>query len=148
MTVELTESSPLPYAGDVTVLQAWDMLKDNQTAILVDVRTKAEWSFVGLPDLSSLNKQVQTICWVQFPDMAPNSRFMDELNSVQQDASAPILFLCRSGVRSIAAAVAATAAGYPNCYNILGGFEGDFEGNRHRGTSGGWEAEKPQCVQG
>ncbi len=148
MTVEGAQTSGQGYAGDVTVSEAWGILKNDQNAVLVDVRTNAEWSFVGLPDLSSLDKKVQPISWVLFPEMSPNPRFLEDLNAGQTDKSAPVLFLCRSGVRSIAAAIAATNAGYTDCYNILGGFEGDPDGSRHRGNISGWKAEKLNWVQG
>jgi len=148
MTVVGTQIGAQGYAGDVTVLQAWDMLKDSQNTTLVDVRTKAEWSFVGLPDLSSIDKKVYPISWVLFPDMSPNSCFIEELKTSQPDVTAPVLFLCRSGVRSIAAAIAATNAGYTKCYNVLGGFEGDLDKSNHRGNSAGWKAENLNWVQG
>ncbi|MBL4907211.1 MAG: hypothetical protein JKX94_07155 [Sneathiella sp.] len=148
MTVERTQVGVKGYAGDLTVLQAWDMLKDSLNTALIDVRTKAEWTFVGLPDLSSIDKKIHPISWVLFPDMSPNSRFVEELKTSQPDVTAPVLFLCRSGVRSIAAAIAATNAGYANCYNVLGGFEGDLDKSSHRGTSAGWKAENLNWVQG
>lgn len=148
MTVEGTQTSRQDYAGDLTVSETWEMLQTNPNAVLVDVRTNAEWSFVGLPDLSSLRKKVQPISWALFPDMSPNPQFLDELASSQPDKSGPTLFLCRSGVRSVAAAISATIAGYSNCYNILGGFEGDPDQSRHRGNLNGWKAENLNWVQG
>ena len=148
MTVQGTETGANGYAGDVTTSQAWEMLKDSQNSLLVDVRTNAEWSFVGLPDLSSLNKQVQPISWVLFPAMSPNPQFLQDLMAAHPDKDAPVLFLCRSGVRSIAAAIAATNAGYSKCYNILDGFEGHPDESRHRGTSSGWKFDNLAWVQG
>lgn len=148
MTAENRQAGTQPYAGDVTVLQAWTLLKENPEAILVDVRTNAEWAFVGTPDLSSLGKKVIPISWVLFPNMSPNEQFIDSLKPQQLTPSAPILFLCRSGVRSIAAAISATNAGYTQCYNVLGGFEGDLDQNRHRGKTGGWKNEQLAWVQG
>ena len=127
------------YAGDVTPLQAWDMLKNDEGAVLVDVRTEAEWAYVGLPDLSKIGKKCALISWVRFPDMSPNPAFLQSLQDAQSDTTKPILFLCRSGVRSIAAAVTATAAGYSACYNILEGFEGNHDANTHRGAVSGWK---------
>ncbi|WP_206378142.1 rhodanese-like domain-containing protein [Sneathiella limimaris] len=127
------------YAGDITPNEAWDILQSNPDAILVDVRTNAEWAFVGVPDLTALNKSCHMISWVMFPDMSPNPTFLDQIQEVQADKSQPILFLCRSGVRSIAAAIAATKEGYETCYNILEGFEGDHDTHGHRGTVGGWK---------
>jgi len=147
MTNVGTNTGNKQYAGDVTAKQAWQILEENKAAILVDVRTTAEWAYVGLPDLSKLSKTCHLVSWVQFPDMSPNPNFLPALKSLQGDFSAPVLFLCRSGVRSIAAAIAATNAGYENCYNILEGFEGDADVTRHRGNVGGWKVENLDWVQ-
>ena len=133
------------YAGDLSVAEAWDVLKDNPKAQLVDVRTQAEWSFVGLPDLSSLNRGVHCIEWQSFPAMSANPDFAAEADAAVTGAGAgkdaPILFLCRSGARSRAAAIAMTSAGYARAYNVAGGFEGDLDPARHRGTKNGWKAQ-------
>ena len=139
--------SPNTYAGDITVQEAWKTLESDPGAILVDVRTDAEWTYVGLPDLSRLGKRVQPISWVLFPDMSPNMSFVQELEACQPEKDAPIIFLCRSGVRSIAAAEAATKAGYAKCYNVLEGFEGNKDGEGHRGRTGGWKAANLEWVQ-
>ncbi|USG61356.1 rhodanese-like domain-containing protein [Sneathiella marina] len=140
-------SKPDGYAGDITVQEAWQMLENNPNALLIDVRTNAEWAYVGLPDLSSLGKRVEPISWVLFPDMSPNVNFVNELEACQSDKDAPMIFLCRSGVRSIAAAKSATMAGYHNSYNILEGFEGNTDADGHRGTTGGWKAANLRWVQ-
>ncbi|MAL79222.1 MAG: sulfurtransferase [Sneathiella sp.] len=127
------------YAGDITVQEAWDMLESDPDAVLIDVRTNAEWAYVGLPDLSALGKAVQRVSWVLFPDMAKNQGFVQEISDLQPKKSAPMIFLCRSGVRSIAAAEAATRAGYSRAYNVLEGFEGGPDPEGHRGTVGGWK---------
>ena len=129
------------YAGDITVQEAWDMLESDPDAVLIDVRTNAEWAYVGLPDLSALGKAVQRVSWVLFPDMAKNQGFIDEISAVQPKKSAPMIFLCRSGVRSIAAAETATRAGYSRAYNVLEGFEGGPDPEGHRGTVGGWKVD-------
>jgi len=135
------------YAGDITPQQAWDMLESQKGAQLVDVRTNAEWAFVGLPDLSVIDKFCHQISWTQFPDMSANPAFLDQLAAAQTDKNQPVLFLCRSGVRSIAAAIAATAAGYTACYNILDGFEGDHDSDRHRGIQSGWKVSNLNWIQ-
>jgi rhodanese-related sulfurtransferase len=94
---------------------------------------------VGLPDLGALGKPVLTIEWVRFPDGARNERFVEELAAAGVPKSAPALFLCRSGVRSVAAAEAAAAAGWTAAQNILEGFEGNPDDAGHRGTTGGWK---------
>lgn len=140
MTTSGNSTVTSQYAGDITPLQAWDMLKEDNGAVLVDVRTDAEWAYVGLPDLSKIGKNCALISWARFPDMSPNPAFLQNLQDVQPEHAKPVLFLCRSGVRSIAAAVAATSAGYSQCYNILEGFEGNHDTQAHRGAVSGWKA--------
>jgi rhodanese-related sulfurtransferase len=129
----------MPYAGDIDPPAAYAVLTDDPAAVLVDVRTRAEWSYVGTPDLSALGKPVLQVEWVRFPDGARNERFVDELAAAGVPKEAPVLFLCRSGVRSIAAAEAATAAGWTAAQNVLEGFEGNPDTAGHRGTTGGWK---------
>lgn len=137
----MSEQKPsAAYAGDVTPTQAWTALKADPTAQLVDVRTAAEWNFVGLPDLSDIRREVRRIEWQFYPSMAPNPDFMAEVAAVHPDKQAPIYFLCRSGARSRAAAIALTQAGYERAFNIAGGFEGDLDEHRHRGARNGWKA--------
>jgi rhodanese-related sulfurtransferase len=129
--------------GDVTPVEAWDILKRDPKAQLVDVRTTAEWAFVGVPDLHALNRRVVTIEWSSFPSMARNSAFETqlaaELKAQGAGADTPIVFLCRSGARSLSAAKAMAALGYSRCINIAGGFEGDLDGEKHRGARNGWK---------
>lgn len=129
------------YAGDVSVTEAWRLLQSEPSAQLVDVRTAAEWAFVGLPDLSSLERRVHCVEWTRFPGGAPNPAFAAETTAaLGSDKSIAVVFLCRSGVRSRAAAIAMTSAGYTRAFNIAGGFEGDLDGERHRGKTNGWKA--------
>lgn len=129
----------MSYAGDVTPEEAWKLLNDNPEAVLVDCRTDAEWKFVGVPDLSSLQRDVLFIEWNRF-DGTHNDGFVDDLRSAGvSPGGRPVVFLCRSGNRSIGAAAAATEAGIGPSYNILDGFEGNLDEHRHRGTTG-WKA--------
>ncbi|HEY5346696.1 MAG TPA: rhodanese-like domain-containing protein [Rhizomicrobium sp.] len=132
------------YAGDLDAAAAWDGLKADPSAQLVDVRTVAEWSFVGLPDLSPIARQVHCVEWQSFPSMAPNTGFVAETTRALAAKGAgfdtPVYFLCRSGGRSRAAAMAMAQAGFRQAYNIAGGFEGDLDAARHRGNSSGWKA--------
>lgn len=131
--------SDIGYAGDVSPREAWDILEKDSNAVLVDCRTMPEWKFVGIPDLSGLGRRPVLVEWNRFPDGVQNAAFVDQ---VQQDAGDPgraLLFLCRSGARSRAAAIAMTAAGHGPCYNIAGGFEGDHDAERHRGRTNGWK---------
>jgi rhodanese-related sulfurtransferase len=119
---------------------------------LVDVRTMAEWNFVGLPDLSSLGRRVHCVEWQSFPTMAVNPAFAAEaeaaVTAAGADKETPILFLCRSGARSRAAAVALAAQGFAKAFNVAGGFEGDPDEMRHRGNLNGWKAAKLPWRQG
>jgi rhodanese-related sulfurtransferase len=134
------------YAGDITPEEAWKMLSDDPQAVLVDCRTDAEWRFVGVPDLTGLGCDVIYVEWNR-TDGNRNEGFVDDLVAagvepgVGPDASSgrPVVFLCRSGNRSIGAAEAATEAGIAPSYNILDGFEGDLDENKHRGATG-WKA--------
>lgn len=136
------------YAGDVTPSEAWDILRTDSTATLIDVRTDAEWSYVGGPDLGSLDKKPLLIGWQLFPSMSTNPSFVDDVARHGVSKEAPILLLCRSGARSKAAAQALTARGYRACFNIADGFEGPHDGAHHRGTVAGWKASGLPWKQG
>ncbi len=123
------------------------MLEAEPNAVLVDVRTLPEWHFVGRPDLSPLGKQPGLAEWIQFPGGTRNPAFVDQAMEIAPDPEAPVLFLCRSGQRSRAAAIALTEAGYARCYNIAEGFEGDKDAEGHRGRTGGWKVAGLPWVQ-
>jgi rhodanese-related sulfurtransferase len=130
----------MAYAGDLGPQEAFELLEKDPDAVLVDVRTDAEWAYVGVPDLSGLGRDVVLVQWESFPDHAPNPDFVGDLRRAGLRPEAPVAFLCRSGVRSKAAAEAATAAGWAAAYNVSGGFEGPPDGDGHRGTRSGWKA--------
>jgi len=127
------------YAGDLRPAEAWKLLDEDRDAVLVDVRTDAEWRFVGLPDLAGLGKEVLLAQWQFFPDGRPNPAFPQDAAEAGLAKGRPVLFLCRSGVRSRAAAIAMTQLGYGPCYNVAEGFEGDKDAEGHRGSVGGWK---------
>ncbi len=127
------------YAGDVLPREAWRMLEDDPAAQLVDVRTTAEWAYVGLPRLEAVGREAICISWQVFPEMQLNTNFVGEIAARGLDKSQPILLLCRSGVRSKHAAIALTAMGFERCYNVAEGFEGDRDAELHRGRTGGWK---------
>ncbi|QEX25333.1 hypothetical protein FRZ61_52800 [Hypericibacter adhaerens] len=137
----------MSYAGDVSPSQAWQMLSQEKPVRLVDVRTRPEWSFVGVPDLSSLGKKTMFLSWQDYPAMQVNPAFAAELAKVLPDKDTPVLFLCRSGARSKAAAMALTAMGYSRCFNVSEGFEGALDAEHHRGRAGGWKAAGLPWVQ-
>ncbi|MEQ9328505.1 MAG: rhodanese-like domain-containing protein [Rhodospirillales bacterium] len=130
----------MSYAGDLNPKEAWEMLSEEENAVLIDVRTMPEWAFVGMPDISALGKQPVRLSWQAFPTMDIDEDFTAKLAGAAPDKNQPLLFICRSGARSAHAAMAMTADGYTRCYNVAGGFEGDPDMNRHRGQVNGWKA--------
>jgi rhodanese-related sulfurtransferase len=130
------------YAGDVSPATAWRMLGEISNAHLIDVRTTAEWAYVGSPDMRTIGKTPVAIEWQMFPSMQINPDFVAGLaEKLGGDREVPLLMLCRSGVRSAAAAKAMTAAGYRRCFNVAGGFEGNLDASGHRGRVAGWKAD-------
>ena len=133
------------YFGDVTVGECWSALSDTSDAVLVDVRTMAEWTYVGVPALEALGKSAILAEWQSFPSMQVAPDFAAALaKRIEADGGSkatPVYFLCRSGVRSIASAQALTAAGFDHCCNVLDGFEGPPDEDGHRGRRAGWKAE-------
>ncbi len=141
----------MSYAGDISPRQCWDMITSDDGAVLIDVRTRPEWAYVGtpvLPDgLMGLGQE-----WQVYPDMGVDSAFAETLTQRLLEAGkgpeTPLCFLCRSGARSLAAAKSMAANGYQHSYNIAGGFEGDKDTEGHRGTVNGWKAEGLPWQQG
>lgn len=133
-----------PYEGDVTVGECWAAVSENPDAFLIDVRTAAEWTYVGHPLLPG-GRMPLFQEWQSFPSMSVDPSFAETLAeriaSEGGTRDSKLYFLCRSGVRSMAAAAALTAAGFPHCYNVLDGFEGPPDAEGHRGRSAGWKSE-------
>lgn len=126
---------------DVVPQQAYAALSANPDAQLVDVRTDAEWTYVGLPDLSSVGKRVLLVQWQAFPSGSPNHHFVEQLGAAGVTRQHEIYFICRSGARSLSAADAAEQAGYRTVFNVSDGFEGPPDAQGHRGTVAGWKAD-------
>lgn len=121
----------LPYEGALLPIEAYALLAEAPGAKIVDVRTRAEYDWVGrVPGSIHIE-------WMSYPAMQPNPFFLNQLQQ-QVDKEALVLFICRSGHRSHSAAAVAAAAGYTECYNILEGFEGDKDQHSHRGKLNGW----------
>lgn len=124
---------------------AWALLAEQPDSILVDVRTLAEWSFVGVPELSDIGKAAVLMEWQQYPSMAVAPDFAENLlvHLAQQGvgSDAPLLFICRSGARSLSAAAAIEATGQQRrLINVSDGFEGPLDQGGHRGSVAGWKA--------
>ena len=125
----------MSYAGDITPQDAWAKLEEG--AILVDVRTEGEWAHIGIPDTNATENDPLFIQWT-FPGGIPNPDFVEQLKQqAPEDTRVELLFLCRSGQRSIAAATAAARAGF-TAYNVLEGFEGEPDRYGER-TVNGWK---------
>ena len=120
-----------PYQGELTPREAFEIWQAAPGARLVDVRTRAEWDWVGrIPGAEEIE-------WMSYPENQPNSFFLAQLKK-QVDPESLVMFICRSGVRSSKAAALASHAGYTECYDVLEGFEGDKDANGQRGNIGGW----------
>src|SRR5450755_645560 len=108
----MVSSPSADYAGDIDAASVWAKLKAEPKAQLIDVRTAAEWTFVGLPDLAPLGRRVHCIAWQDFPSMEANPDFSaeaaDAITRAGADLTTPVFLLCRSGARSRAAAIALT----------------------------------------
>ena len=121
----------LPYEGALTPREAFELLRLAPGAKLVDVRTRAEWDWVGrVPGAIEIE-------WNQYPGGVRNPHFLTELKR-QVDHESLVFFLCRSGARSDGAARLATENGFNDCFNILEGFEGDKDASGQRNKVNGW----------
>ncbi|MBA5726508.1 rhodanese-like domain-containing protein [Bombella mellum] len=109
---------------------AWDSLKADRQAVLVDVRTPEEWAQVGMPELDSIGKKVVALTW----GAGSEAEFIHGLEQAVPNRATPLFFICRSGMRSQKAAELAAQAGYETLTNVVDGFE-----DRH-GPGTGWKA--------
>jgi rhodanese-related sulfurtransferase len=132
---------------DIAPAETWAAMQNDPAAMLVDVRTDAEWNFVGIPDLADAGKRVVLIPWQVYPSMTVNSHFTEALRKGGVLPEHRVYFICRSGARSLAAAQAAQAAGYAAVFNVADGFEGPVDRDGHRGQAVGWKAAGLPWVQ-
>jgi rhodanese-related sulfurtransferase len=131
------------YCGDVTPKDAFERLQKNSAAVLIDVRTQPEWTFVGVPQIDRLMR----VSWQVYPQMEVNGKFAEEVKAMGLGPDTEIFCICRSGARSASAATALTDAGFTNCWNVAEGFEGDKNGLGRRGQSNGWKASNLPWAQ-
>ncbi|CAG7856764.1 hypothetical protein MCAMS1_01378 [biofilm metagenome] len=117
---------------NLTPQASWELMQQNPAAIMVDVRTQMEHAYVGHP-IGAVH-----IPWKEAPGWETNPNFVPEVTKLVPEVERPILLLCRSGQRSLAAAQALEQAGYQHLINIVDGFEGALDQNKHRGNLGGW----------
>ena len=134
----MSVGSSAPEAEEVSPQEAWKMLKEMPRTKLVDVRTVPEWLYVGLPEIVATKRALLQISWHVFPDMTMNVAFIQDLKRAASSDDV-LLFVCRSGGRSLAAARAAKEAGLKQSYSIRGGFEGPIDAQGHRGNVEGWK---------
>lgn len=131
--------------AQVNPTDAWAQLAEDKSAVLIDVRTRAEWGFVGVPDLSSLGHSTIFVEWATWPEMSQNPDFVPAILAEQDlNEVGTMYFICRSGVRSQHAAVAMAqhcgALGRDvKCVNVAEGFEGDLDDKGRRGCLNGWK---------
>ena len=125
---------------DIGPAETWAALQSDPDARLVDVRTDAEWNYVGLPDITAAGQRVALIPWQVYPTMAVNPNFVHGLREAGVTPDNKVYFICRSGVRSLAAAQAAQVEGYAQVFNVADGFEGPVDAEGHRGQVAGWKA--------
>ena len=132
--------------SEISPQAAWKILSSDSRALMVDVRTRPEWGFVGGPDLSEVEQTVMQIEWLAYPDMSPNPAFVRTLmDSIGGNVPSHLLFICRSGARSLNAAYAVADALSAEgldvpCINVVNGFEGDCDAQGRRGALNGWKA--------
>lgn len=138
---------------ELTPQETMQALAETPDSALTDVRTRAELAFVGVPDISATGRPFWAVEWLSFGAPRPNPAFIDQLVE-QAGGSLPgrLFFICRSGSRSMSAAQTVAAAmddaGTPiRCTNVAEGFEGDLNGERHRGQINGWKARGLPWVQ-
>lgn len=130
----------------ISAVETFEALKNNQNSVLVDVRTFEEFNFVGFVDPSIFNNRMILLPWQLYPEMQENPDFAENLEKSLQnlskdfDKNVKLFFLCRTGARSNAAAAFCLNIGYKNCYNVISGFEGDLNQGNHRGKTNGWKA--------
>ena len=124
---------------NITSFQCFQRLSEISNSYLIDVRTKPEWEFSGIPDLSSLNKKTIFISWNVYPEMKINSFFEKQIINSKIEKNNVVFLICRSGSRSFHSAKFLSSSGYSHCYNVSDGFEGDKNSLNQRSTINGWK---------
>lgn len=122
----------LPYAGALTPAEVYELISQDSTIVLVDVRSRAELELVGRVPMAS------HVEWVFYPGMVANPEFSTQLQT-QVDQSRTVIFMCRTGGRSHNAALLAQQLGYSQAYNMLEGFEGEANEHKQRTLINGWK---------
>jgi len=146
----MAQLNQLDYAGDLSPQETWTRLQNDPHAVLIDVRTPEEWAYVGIVDTTLIQRDAAYVPWLFYPRMDLNPNFIPHVLDAAKpaDKDTPLLLICRSGQRSAYGAHALTRHGYRHCYNVASGFEGDLDGNKHRGAKNGWKADGLPWIQG
>ena len=124
---------------NITSIECFKELSEISNSYLIDVRTEPEWKFIGVPDLSSLNKKTVFISWHMYPEMKINSHFENKINESNIKKNDKLFLICRSGSRSFHSSQFLTLCGYKRCYNVLDGFEGVKNTLSQRSSINGWK---------
>ena len=124
---------------NISSRECFEKLSIEVNSQLIDVRTKPEWIYVGVPDLSSINKKVIFVSWQVYPEMGTNKFFENQIleSNIKKDNN--LYFICRSGNRSNNAAEFLASRGFSNCFNVIDGFEGNLNQERQRASIDGWQ---------
>jgi len=124
---------------NITSVECFNQLSEISNSYLIDVRTKPEWEFIGIPNLSSINKKTILISWHVYPLLKINSFFENKIIELNIKKNDKLFFICRSGGRSFHAAKFLFHSGFNYCYNVSDGFEGDKNILNQRSTINGWK---------
>lgn len=117
-----------------TATETFADMSADPAIVLIDVRTNAEWAFIGVPQVENL----KTIMWQDFPSGEVNQRFLEHVKSTGVSEGDAVYLICRSGSRSYYAAQVLAGAGFTDLTNVTDGFEGDLDANGHRNKINGW----------
>ena len=139
----MTKAADFPDVADMSPDMVWEELAVDPDSALVDVRTRPEWAFVGIPDISGLGRQTVLVEWRTYPTLSVNPNFVAELtNRLGGNLPGKLFFICRSGQRSREAAefvLSDNSESSVICTNVAEGFEGDLDTGGHRGSINGWK---------
>jgi len=116
--------------------EAWALLQQDPGVLFLDIRMAIESLYVGRPP------GVINIPWYEFPELTPDpSHFVQAVEKEAKSKDQTVMLICRSGVRTVDAAIALEKAGFTQVVNVLDGFEGQLDDEGHRSTVGGWRFE-------
>ena len=124
---------------NISSKECFEILSNNTDAYLIDVRTQPEWQFVGVPDLSQINKETIFISWLIYPKMNKNKNFERQILNQGIKKKNNLYFICRSGQRSLYASKLLIKNGFSSCFNVYDGFEGDLNKHKKRSLINGWK---------